>query len=347
VLLWASLASVYTVTILVAACWLTPAAGAAVIPNAVMAVVGVFIYAYIAAGLGILGTDVLQTETQHKVRAENSLIYMLLAGMYAHGLYAPSLWSKIAQVTLCALVAYAIWQKVRDHAPYLLDPTQMPPPRIALSDGLIAALAFFTIHGVVVLIGMTSELGTLGSQLAVGYVIAGATVSVAMTLHFARRKVPRLAETLGLRRALPAEPGRGKSTLIGVGLGAAAGVAALGYLGLAEFIEPLRVMKGETRVLDLGVVWSVVLVILAAPFFEEFIFRGLVFRGLRRSLPLGWALLASAGIFAVVHPPISVVPVFGLGLAAAYAFEKTRLLIVPVLTHMTYNLIVLLFSAGI
>jgi membrane protease YdiL (CAAX protease family) len=90
--------------------------------------------------------------------------------------------------------------------------------------------------------------------------------------------------------------------------------------------------------------WVVGLAILAAPVFEEFIFRGLIFGGLRRSLGLGTATLASAAIFAIVHPPISVIPVFVMGICAALVYERTRMLAAPVLLHSIYNAGVLAFQ---
>ena len=49
------------------------------------------------------------------------------------------------------------------------------------------------------------------------------------------------------------------------------------------------------------------------------------------------AVAASAAIFAMVHPPVSFVPVFVLGLAACVAFRRTGLLLAPITAHMTYN----------
>jgi len=51
--------------------------------------------------------------------------------------------------------------------------------------------------------------------------------------------------------------------------------------------------------------------------FEEFIFRGLIYGGLRRSFGAVIAALASAAIFAIVHPPASVIPVFIMGTCGA------------------------------
>ena len=80
---------------------------------------------------------------------------------------------------------------------------------------------------------------------------------------------------------------------------------------------------------------------IAAPIFEEFIFRGLIFGGLRRTVGLLPAVAASAAIFAVVHPPMSTLPVFALGVCTAIAYERTNVLLAPMLVHAIYNLCVL------
>ncbi len=95
---------------------------------------------------------------------------------------------------------------------------------------------------------------------------------------------------------------------------------------------------------SLAGVWIVPLAVIAAPLFEEFIFRGLVFRGMRRSLPLRWSMAGSAAVFAICHPPISVIPVFVMGLLAAFGFELTGWIVTPICIHMTYNGMLLLTS---
>jgi hypothetical protein len=80
-----------------------------------------------------------------------------------------------------------------------------------------------------------------------------------------------------------------------------------------------------------------VLSVLAAPLFEEFIFRGLLFQGLRRSTGPILGILGSAALFALVHPPIAVVPVFGLGIAAAISFQRSRLIWAAIMAHAVYN----------
>ena len=51
--------------------------------------------------------------------------------------------------------------------------------------------------------------------------------------------------------------------------------------------------------------------------------------------------MASAAVFAIVHPPASMIPVFGLGLCTALAFDKTKMLLAPMIAHGIYNAAVL------
>jgi ABC-2 type transport system permease protein len=76
-----------------------------------------------------------------------------------------------------------------------------------------------------------------------------------------------------------------------------------------------------------------VLAVVAAPLCEEFIFRGLIYGGLRRSMSAPPAMLMSAAIFAVVHPPLSMLPVFVLGLCTAWTYERSKTLLAPMLVH--------------
>ncbi len=82
------------------------------------------------------------------------------------------------------------------------------------------------------------------------------------------------------------------------------------------------------------------------PIFHEYL-RGseiIRFSGLRRTAGPVLAVLGSAALFALVHPPISVVPVFGLGIAAAISFQQSGFLLAPILTHAVYNACVIFLN---
>ncbi|MBI4878666.1 MAG: CPBP family intramembrane metalloprotease [Planctomycetes bacterium] len=316
--------------------------------NTFMVFLGLFIYALIAAGIGALGTNLSEDNPRRQIRPAMAYLIMFLAGFYSFAIYTPEIWNKAAMVILCSMLAYAVWQRVRDHAPYLLDPTQAPPPTISLADGLGAALAFFVVQGFC--FGFLTAEGRLapGPGLILAYGVAGISVVLLTSLILARRHVPALPERIGFRRT-PEDriPAAGKALLEGIGLGVAALVIGKAYTFGIDHVEPLIHMKEammpHVEQMPEGTgVWFVLLAVLLAPLFEEFIFRGLVFRGLRRSWPKGVAILASAAVFAVVHPPISMIPVFALGVATAVSFERTRLLAAPMIVHAVYNAGILL-----
>ena len=139
----------------------------------------------------------------------------------------------------------------------------------------------------------------------------------------------------------------GRALAVGPIAGLAAALAALAYLIAAQKIAPLREFMEESEILRQGGIgWFQVLAVVAAPLFEEYLFRGLVYKGMRRSMKPALAMVASAAIFAIVHPPAGFLPVFGLGIATAIAFERTGLLLAPILAHVVYNAAVVLVSRG-
>ena len=91
---------------------------------------------------------------------------------------------------------------------------------------------------------------------------------------------------------------------------------------------------------DFGVAWLAALAVLLAPPCEEYLFRGLAFEGLRRSFGPGRAAVASALLFAILHPMVSFPAVFLLGLATAWACARSRSLLAPIAAHVVYNAVV-------
>jgi membrane protease YdiL (CAAX protease family) len=338
VAMWCLIALGYTGAALAVGAWFQASISPTLIADGALALVGVGVHAFIAAGIGILGAA--------RLKQFYVLVYVLLASLFAQAIYSPSVYHKVVQLVLSALLAAALWQRARDHLPYVLDPVSAPPPRISLADGLIAIVAFFALQGIIslILIGTGAPLSQ-GAVVLIAFSGAGLLVTVTMLLTHRHQRVPDLLAQVGLRRGTD-----GAGPLAGIGVGLAAGALALAgawlYLTLVQQVPALRSLvieqKAAMSAADIGIMWSALLTILAAPLCEEYIFRGLAFRGLRRMFPPALAIAASAALFAIVHPPLSVIPVFGLGLACAFAFERTRTLLAPVVAHAIYNAVVLL-----
>jgi membrane protease YdiL (CAAX protease family) len=346
-LFWSGLGLAAALAVLVAIAGAHPAVLLRAVPLIVLTAVGIVLYGFIATAIGVLGTDPLETEPRRRIQVSMIYLFMLLASMFMYALYTPSIWAKIAQVLLSALLAFGLWQKVSDHAPYLLDPTEAPRPNIAVADGVIAALAFFVLQGLLVL-GLGAIGWSPGAGLLFGFAGAGLVVSVAALFTFWRIGVPNLLSTLGLGGS---SSGPARALVAGVAGGLAGGAFARGYLWVVAHVDFLRRISEETFALGPErtremMPWLIVLGVVAAPIFEEFIFRAVLFGGFRRSLGSVRAGVASALIFGIVHPPIGSVPVFVLGLIAALVYDRSRSLLAPVAAHMTYNAMVLWFALG-
>jgi membrane protease YdiL (CAAX protease family) len=299
---------------------------------AAIVLLGIPIFAVIGTALGVFGCNPLAETVQRKLKISYIYLYMLLASFYAYSIYANGIWQRLSLLVLTALLAGALWQKARDQLPYLLDPTASPPARVSLSDGLIAALMFFVVQSLVLALRLYEGRSPTGFDVLLAFSIAGGATYGAMRLAFWRLHSEGVPKTFG--RGMP------KALSLGVLGGTAA--AGLAFLYLAAAIHtPL--LEHARRVVLFGShdkLLLTALAVFAAPLFEEFIFRGLIFGGLRRSLGFAPSMLASAAVFALVHPPASVIPVFGLGLVTAFAYERTKVLAAPMAAHAVYNALI-------
>jgi ABC-2 type transport system permease protein len=151
------------------------------------------------------------------------------------------------------------------------------------------------------------------------------------------------ARTSGVPRVL--DHGVPRALVWGVAGGAAAALIGLAYVHVITAMNLFPSARPALGPIDSAVAAGLAaMAIAAAPLFEEFIFRGLIFGGLRRSHGLLFSVTASAAIFAIVHPAVSVAPVFVMGALAALVYERTRMLAAPMLVHAIYNAAVIAFQ---
>jgi membrane protease YdiL (CAAX protease family) len=77
---------------------------------------------------------------------------------------------------------------------------------------------------------------------------------------------------------------------------------------------------------------------LAAPIFEETLFRGFLLPSLTRYMATGWAIALSAFIFAAAHLSLSeVLPLTLLGAVLGFVYTRSRNLISPMILHSAWN----------
>ena len=134
-----------------------------------------------------------------------------------------------------------------------------------------------------------------------------------------------------------------------LGLGALGGLAlgclAHGYSLVLTHIPALEALwrQGQEQMAKIpGLRMSYTIMAIGfAPFAEEYLFRGLLFRALDREWG-GWrAVFGSAAFFAIFHPPLAWVPVGLLGITNALIFKHSGRLAPAVVLHLVYNTVVL------
>lgn len=133
-------------------------------------------------------------------------------------------------------------------------------------------------------------------------------------------------------------------TILGIVAGMTLGAMAHGYTLLLEHIPAIEDLLRKSaeqmhRSGDVRMAYGI-LAVCFAPFAEEFLFRGLLYRTLDREWG-GWkAVVGSAAFFTIYHPPLAWLPVFTLGVLNAMLFKKSGKLLPAVALHMVYNLVV-------
>ncbi|QSJ18210.1 CPBP family intramembrane metalloprotease [Nostoc sp. UHCC 0702] len=77
---------------------------------------------------------------------------------------------------------------------------------------------------------------------------------------------------------------------------------------------------------------------IAAPFFEEILFRGFLLPSLTRYFPVWGAIIASALLFAIAHLSLSeILPLTALGIVLGVVYTRSRNLLAPILLHSLWN----------
>ena len=136
--------------------------------------------------------------------------------------------------------------------------------------------------------------------------------------------------------------------IIGIGLGLSAWVFNTGALSLLQevglFKEHFAIMENILSPLSEGNLFiSVLTVGIIAPFTEEFIFRGVIFKTLNKNISILWTIIIQALFFGLFHGNlIQGTYATLLGLVFGYITYKTRSLWPSVVMHMINNTIAII-----
>jgi membrane protease YdiL (CAAX protease family) len=89
-----------------------------------------------------------------------------------------------------------------------------------------------------------------------------------------------------------------------------------------------------------GLVLSILIVGILAPFSEEVFFRGFVYRCFRVRWGPAVGIVASAAFFSAIHVhPVGFLPILFIGCILAYLYERTGTLVAPISLHALNNIV--------
>ena len=254
-----------------------------------------------------------------------------------------------AAIVMNWVFAAALWQKFRLHLAYLFDPGDEPevrPPTVLSSViAIVGLLELGAVMSIPFLMGFGKDAAPFARTL--GYAIAAVVVSGIVVSWNSRRDLS-LGETLtldGKSRFVRFRP-----VLVALGGGALLALIGVGYQHLLAVIPwpALQdILHASAHALadnpNLFIAYAIAAVGIA-PWVEEFLFRGLMFRAMLPQWGLARAALASAAFFTILHPWPAWPMVFALGVANALLFARARSLLPCIVLHATYNGVLLYLS---
>jgi membrane protease YdiL (CAAX protease family) len=353
--LWSLISTGLVTAVLIYACFVFPTATWRI----ALVGIGWFIFSRSMAEKSVtLVTVASSSGEQEKIPAGRRWAAQLGMLTFAIGVLTQRWPLAIVGIVYSYVTAAAMWQNLRARLPFLYDPwsEKLPPPptlmhaMIAISI-LVEGGAVFT--GLFVLF---ADKDSIAIMQAISYAICAGFVSIGVWKFLSDRDV-FLGDVLRWEAAPSAKEQWWRNDLktkrkmfLQLGLGAVAG-AALGLFAIAyrevlliipSIAEGIRKAQEQlVKIPELRVSLAVMAVGIA-PFAEEYLFRGLLYRALDREWG-GWrAVVGSAAFFAIYHPALSWIPVGLLGAVNAILFKKTGRLAPAVALHMVYNAVVLL-----
>jgi len=357
--LWSMIASGLVVAVLLTSCWFFPHDWWRI----ALVAIGWFFFARSMAEKSVtLVTVVSESGEAEKIPSGRRWAAQLGMLTFGIGIITQQWNLAIVGIVYSWITAAAMWENLRARLPYLYDPwsERLPPPptlmHAMVSISILIECAS-VVTGFLFVIGGRDSIAVAQS---VGYAVCAVGVSIGVAYFLWGRGVspariwcwrdtdpdPDVREPW-IRRYLAADRSEVRWLLYGMGAGVLLALFAHAYLMAIEVIpsvaKAIHASNLQMRNIPGMVTAYAVMAVGFAPFAEEYLFRGLVFRTLDRQWG-GWkAVVGAAAFFAIYHPPLAWVPVFLLGAANCVLFKRSKRLAPAVLLHMTYNAGVILW----
>ena len=172
------------------------------------------------------------------------------------------------------------------------------------------------------------------ATVAISYIAAAALVSAVFKTWMSENKLT----------VVPAVP-RGpvvRPILLGLSISCVVGFAVTLFLKLygADGQLPANATKFIVPNTSIDKWCLFAMWVIAAPLFEEWLIRGVLYRSLRRNWSVWISVAVSAVLFATLHPVAGCIALVTLGTMTALTVEKTGRLWPSIMVHAGYNFMI-------
>lgn len=358
--LWSVISSGIVAAVLVAALWLFPHDAWKI----ALVGLGWFFFSRSMAEKSVtLVTIVSESGEAEKVPSGRRWAAQL--GMLTFGIgICTQTWSlAVVGIVYSWITAAAMWENLRARLPYLYDPwsERLPqPPTLMHAMVSISILieCAAVVTGLVVAIGGRESLSIAQG---LGYSICSVAVTIGVSTFLSNRGVDPVQ--IWCWRNGQADEHRPESWLSryvaagrrdylwllcgicgGISLGLVAHLYLMAISTVPSIAETIRASQLEMKSIPGMAMTYAIIAIGFAPFAEEYLFRGLVFRALDNLWGKWSAALGAAAFFAIYHPPLAWLPVWLVGVANCFLFKRSKRLAPAVLLHMAYNAVVVVLT---
>lgn len=289
----------------------------------------IWLLAEVIFGLTALSTTI-NNDQVGRYSQRTMLIPMLMISDVSLAIYNQSWWAQLSSLAMLTILSAAIRERQLVELPWLSEPVATPPKKV------------YPMHGLLLIIGFEALMGAAraflqdrpefsAAELATVSYCAGAIMASAICAIWMYRNRLTLPE-------LPARAGVAKRIIFGLVACCAAGLLltlSLQWLNIDMTSQAAGTVIIRRSIYDKW--YWLVLYVVAAPVFEEWAFRGVLYRTLRRNWSIIPSVIVTTLLFVTMHPVASFPALIVLGATTAMTTEKTGRLWPSMLIHAGYN----------
>ncbi len=300
--------------------------------------VSLWLVAEVMFELTALATTITNEQT---VRFRRSMWLPALVVSHASlAIYSDYWWAQLGALVTMIILNIAVHQRALVELPWLSEPVENPPKRVYPMHAILALIGFESLTSGIR--GGLSHVASISStaNVAISYISAAVVVTAICWVWMFRNGLvvmPKLPQLPVLR-----------PIAWGLATSCAAGLAVQMFLKLYSNSPPLAAYAtpGNLPHADYDKWCLLGMWVIAAPIFEEWIIRGMLYRSLRRNWGIAVSVALSAVLFATLHPAAGCISLVTLGVMTALATEKTNRLWPSMIIHAGYNFTIWMVVVG-